>query len=258
MTDILCAKEIKKHLLNDVNIVILESVDSTNAYLKSNADSFQNNTLIIAKKQTAGHGRYERTFYSPENSGIYMSLLLKSPIPAEKSILITTAAAVAVAKTCEKLSGKKALIKWVNDIYINERKVCGILTEGALSNDNKNLKFAVLGIGINAYTPEKDFDEEIKDIAGSVFDKIKENGRNQIIAEILNEFYKYFENLDSKSFLKEYKDKSFILGRDIKVIKSGETFFAKALDIDNNFHLVVQYETGEKEALSSGEISIKI
>lgn len=256
----LSAAEIK-NFLNDniyVNITVLESVDSTNKFLKEKAvKGDKEGSVVIADSQTGGRGRFTRKFYSPSGCGIYMSILLKPEISARDAVLITAAAAVAVAEACEMVSGKKAEIKWVNDVYIDKKKVCGILTEGAIKPDGY-FDFAVLGIGINAFLPDGGFADEIKDIAGAVFDKKEENLRNRLIAEVINRFFVYYKELDKKTFLERYKEKSFVTGKEITVIKSEQKQKAVAIGIDDDCRLQVEYEDKSQEYLSSGEISIKL
>ena len=260
MQDILSLNGIKRYLKNsdNYNITILDSVSSTNAFLKQTAFSDNEGKVIIALSQTEGRGRFKRHFHSPENCGIYMSILLKPKIPAENAVLITAAAACAVAEAAEDLSGRKADIKWVNDVLIENKKICGILTEGSIDVNSGNLNWAVLGIGINAYLPENGYPEEIKNIAESVFDTEKEDLKNQLTANILDRFWNYYLSLEEKTFLEAYKKRSFFLGNQINVIKNDISVPAKALDIDDNCHLLVEYQNGEREYLSSGEISIKL
>lgn len=256
----LSARKIKEYLKNDtyINITVVECVDSTNKYLKEKAvGGAKEGTVVIADTQTGGRGRFTRKFYSPSGCGIYMSILLKPQIPAKDAVLITSAAAVAVAESCEALCGKKAQIKWVNDVYIEEKKVCGILTEGSIKPDG-NFDFAVLGIGINAFSPEGGFDDEIKDIAGAVFNEKTENLRNRLAAEVIDRFFDYYRDLRKKTFLDKYRERSCVTGEKINVIKNGEKIKAVALGIDNDCRLLVEYDDKTQEYLSSGEISIRL
>ena len=260
MEDIISKDGIKKHLKNSdaYNITILNTVSSTNAHLKETAFSDNEGNVIIALSQTSGRGRFSRIFHSPEGCGIYMSILLKPKMPAENAVLITAAAACAVAEASEKLSGKKADIKWVNDVLIENKKICGILTEGSIDVNSGNLNWVVLGIGINAYKPKDGYPEEIKDIAGAVFDEEKEDLRNQLTASVLDVFWDYYISLKDKTFLDSYKNRSIVLGKQISVIKNDIFLPAKALELNDNCQLLVEYKTGEREYLSSGEISIKL
>lgn len=240
-----------------VKIKYFETLPSTNAYLKENAEELFEGTVIIAGNQTAGRGRFTRKFHSPKNSGIYMSILLKPDYKGFDATLITTLAAVAVSESVEELSNKKTEIKWVNDVLIEDKKICGILTEGKIDPETLKPQFVVLGIGINAFVPEGGFDEEIKNIAGAVFDNFDEDLKNRLTASVIDRVFNYI-NCAKKDILEKYKNRLFLLGRKISVIKNDEKIPAVALDIDENFRLLVRYENGKKEYISSGEISIKL
>ena len=260
MKDILSAEKIKEKLKNpNQNIIVLDCVDSTNTCLKSPqfADADEG-TTVIAGKQTCGRGRFERRFYSPENSGIYMSILLKPLLPACEAVLITALAAVAVCEAIEALSQSKAEIKWVNDVLINRKKVCGILPEATLDIESGKLKRVILGIGINAYTPKDGFDSEIRDIAGAVFENERENLRNCLAAEIINRFFEHYTHLEQKTFLSSYIARSCVTGKQITVLSGDSRRDAVAIEIDENCRLLVEYSDSRREYLSSGEISIKI
>ena len=135
---------------------------STNDTVKAlAAEGAPEGVVVLAEAQTAGKGRMRRQFFSPDGTGIYMSILLRPKLAAEDALFITTAAAAAVADAIEAATGENAGIKWVNDVYLRGLKVCGILTEGALGLEEGNLEYAVLGIGINAIAPQNGFPEEI-------------------------------------------------------------------------------------------------
>lgn len=241
------------------NIQIEEEVTSTNSILKEWAiEGEPEGKVLIANKQTNGRGRQNRSFYSPENTGIYMSILLRPKLDINQALMITTGAAVGICRAIEEVTGASPGIKWVNDIYIQEKKICGILTEAGINLESKSLDYAILGIGINIQLPEGDFPEEIKDIAGSLFGKNSpEDTKNQLIAEILNEFYEIYQNLLSKEFLEEYKSRSILINREVSLIKVGETRKVKVIDIDKECRLVVKSEAGI-EYINSGEVSLKI
>lgn len=249
---------IKKHLNADYKITLLESTGSTNEVLKQEAKSAGEWTVVIADSQTGGRGRMTRKFYSPKNCGIYMSVLLKPTLSAEKSVLITAAAAVAVSEAIEKLGHRETKIKWVNDVFIGNKKVCGILTEGGINAETMGLDWAVLGIGINAYTPEGGFNDEIADIAGAVFENRNTGNRNRLIAEVLNRFREYYKDLETKKFFPEYKKRMLGIGSDVEVMRGGKTKKARCLGIDSECRLQVVYGDKSEEFLSSGEISVKL
>ena len=257
--DILNKEKIFEKLNNKhTEITLLETVDSTNRFLKQNSDNANEWSVVIAENQTSGRGRYTRKFYSPENCGIYMSILLKPEISADSAVLVTAAAAVAVSEAIENLSSKQTQIKWVNDIFINSKKVCGILCEGVINAKSGLIDKVILGIGINVYTPENDFDSEIKDIAGAVFDEKIPDMRNRLIAEVINRFEKYYRELKNRTFLEGYRSRSAVIGKKVTVLRGEEKIPALALGIDDNCHLEVEFEDGKREFLSSGEISKKL
>ena len=237
---------------------VYKSVTSTNTLAKEKAiQGAKEGTVIIACEQTEGRGRMGRSFYSPNSGGIYFTVILRPKLELEDSLLITTATAVAVAKAIESIANVKADIKWVNDIYINGKKVCGILTEASINFESGGLEYAVIGIGINISTDI--FPEEIKKIAGSIFlDKPTDMPISSVlVAEVLNNLSECMDTLTDKKYLEEYTKRSFLIGCQIHVIKKSETLAAKAIGIDDKARLIVEYEDRSREALSSGEVSIR-
>lgn len=261
MKDILSHEEIIKNLSvsHNINLEIFDEIDSTNIYLKDRAKKGERiGTVVISDHQTLGHGRFDRKFHSPKKCGIYMSILLKPDLPAEQGVMLTTAAAVAVSDAIASLTDLKPKIKWVNDILINGKKVCGILTEGAINTKTLKFDWAVVGIGINVYVPENNFEPDIKNIATALLKEKQENFRNKLCAEIINRIFSFCDNLKNKDFLSKYKEYSCVLNQKINVIKNNALLPATALDIDDECQLKVRYDDGKTELLNSGEISIKI
>lgn len=260
-TDVLSENGIKRYLSPQcagLSVEVHKIINSTNTKLKElAADGAPEGTVVISGEQTNGKGRLGRSFFSPSDTGVYMSLLLRPQMTADSAVRITTAAAVAVAEAIEKLSGQSAEIKWVNDIYMNGKKVCGILTEAAFSLENGGLEYAVLGIGVNAYAPEKGFPEEIKDIAGAVFTERKDDMRNKLAAEILDRFMKYYCELADNTYIDGYRDRLMWKGKKINIISGNTSTPATLSDVDKDCRLLVEYENGERSAVSSGEISIR-
>lgn len=246
--------KIKEQLDFDCDVELLETVDSTNLYLKRK-HSTHKNTLVIAKNQTAGKGRHGKSFYSDGN-GIYMSFLLNKSVPVSKVYLLTTTAAVAVAETLNALYGIDAKIKWVNDIYSNGKKLCGILCEGVFNNEGCYEK-SIIGIGINVL--KSLFPADISDIAISLEDVVPDAkiDRNLIITSIVNRFYQLI-NYNEKKLVERYKALSLMLDKTITVISVDGNYVAKVIDIDSTAQLIIQKPNGEIIALNSGEISIKI
>ncbi len=262
MIDIINSEKIfeflSDELKNIIEIQVLEKATSTNTLVKELASKKNEWFVIVAGEQTAGRGRMGRSFFSPGASGVYMSVLLKPEIKPEDAVQITTAAAVSVCKALKDLGVSDSVIKWVNDIYIGSRKVCGILTESSFNPRSGMLDFAVLGVGINIYESEEGFPDEIKNIAGAVFAQSKENLRNKFIAGFLNAFFNFYNELSLKTHLKEYKEKNFVLGKEISIIQGEKTETAIATDIDENCNLIARFSDGNVKKLYSGEISVRI
>lgn len=237
---------------------VRQTVTSTNTLAKEQAAlGAKEGTVIIACEQTQGRGRMGRTFYSPNDTGIYFSIILRPNLNLEDSLLITTAAAVAVSKAIESIANVKADIKWVNDIFVGDKKVCGILTEASLNFESGGLEYAVVGIGINIET--KVFPEDVILTAGSIFEHKPADApiTSILVAEILNNLAEYITSLTDKKYLEEYRSRSFLLGQDILVLKGKERITAKAITIDEKARLVVEYEDKTREALVSGEVSVR-
>lgn len=237
----------------------LKETDSTNRYLKELAASGEKEgTIVVANRQSAGRGRLGRSFFSPEEKGIYMSVLLRPEIELDRAVLITSMAAVAVARAVERVSGIPAQIKWVNDIFLNKKKVCGILTEAGIDAENGRLEYAVLGIGVNVGKME--FPEELKEIATSVSNECGyEVVKEVLIEEILKELELWYPTLWDGSFLEESRRKSILLGKKILVMDSSVpegAYSAKAVDLDGLGHLLIERE-GKLETLNSGEVSVR-
>lgn len=237
---------------------VYDSVSSTNTMLKERADTLPEWAVIISGSQTAGRGRIGRSFYSPSDTGIYLSVLLRPSLPASEAVRITTAAAVAACRAIEECTEAVPKIKWVNDVFVDGKKVCGILTEGSLNMETGGLDWAVMGIGLNVYKPEGGFPEEIRQVAGAIAQQRKKNLRNMLAASFLRQFYGICSNLPATDFAEEYQKRSFLQGKEVLVLRGETAVPARVLEIDDDCRLVVQYENGSQEALSSGEVSIRL
>ncbi|MGL4606024.1 MAG: biotin--[acetyl-CoA-carboxylase] ligase [Eubacteriaceae bacterium] len=244
----------------EIEIFAYKTVGSTNQVAKKKAvEGATHGTLIFGECQTEGRGRLGRSFFSPEETGVYMSLVLRPEIQAKDGVLITTAASVAVARAIEKVTGKKMGIKWVNDLYYKNKKVAGILTEAVTTFESDVVESIILGIGINFRTPTEAIPEEIKEKAGALYSQ-KPQGviRNQLIGEVTNQILSMSENLKVEDFMKEYREKSIVLGKEIRVRKKDGWIKATAVDITEEGGLVIETQTRKQEILSSGEISIQL
>ena len=252
----------------EIEIETHKSVDSTNNYLKQLADKGERRQFVcISEEQTAGKGRRGRSFFSPKNTGIYISFLLFPKVDISEASMYTTIAATASAKAIEKVSGLKADIKWVNDIYMRGKKVTGILTEASTSIEDGSLDYVIVGIGINLYEPSGGFPDEIKDVAGAVFTGKNqiENLRNNIAAELIIQFMNYVKDgLSGANFLKEYEKRLFVIGKDVRLLTpdhekiSDDDVTVHVLGINEKCHLHVRFEDGHEEYLSGGEISVRV
>lgn len=252
------AKEISQYLADpSLQVEVYDCVSSTNTLAKQRGlDHGPEGLVIAAASQSAGRGRMGRSFFSPDQTGVYFSLLLRPALSPQDSLLITTAAAVACARALERISGRPAAIKWVNDIYMEGRKVCGILAESCFTG-GPHADFVVLGIGINLYSPKGGFPTDISLKAGSVLQEQSEDLRSFLVAEVINQFLPLYECIENRAYLEEYRSRSLLTGKPITVIKSAQMLPAIALSIEDDLSLLVRYEDGTTEALSSGDVSIR-
>lgn len=262
--DVLSLSELEPYLSTSFigrSIIYLDSTSSTNTYAKQTAEKpFKEGTVIIAEEQTAGKGRLGRQWVSPNGKGIWMSILLKPDVLPADAPKLTIAAAYAVVKALWSCCRLEAGIKWPNDIVAGGRKLCGILTE--MSAEGDEIKSVVIGIGINANLDKEDFGPEVSGMATSI--KLETGGavsRKALIAEVLNEFEKVYEAFSEegsiKSFLPEYKAKSAVLGKEIRVIGKREEITGLAVDISEEGHLVVRLGDGILKEIMSGEVSVR-
>ncbi|MEE1078765.1 MAG: biotin--[acetyl-CoA-carboxylase] ligase [Agathobacter sp.] len=260
-TDIISVQGIQKYLSKenaDLNIEVLQSTGSTNTYIKEKANEVADGYVVVANEQTNGRGRFGRAFYSPAGSGFYLSILLRpSQYTAEKAVRLTTQAAVAMCEAIEEVANVDAKIKWVNDIFVNGRKVCGILTEASFDLESGFLEYAVVGVGLNVYSPDGDFPEELKEIAGCILGDSNTDAKNRLIGSFLNRFLAYYSASNQDEYVKKYRARSFLIGKSITVISGNEQKTAVAYGMDDECHLLVRYEDGQEEALAHGEVSVR-
>lgn len=228
-----------------------DSIDSTNNQAKRIVNEGNNKTLlVVADMQTAGRGRQGKSFYSPAKTGIYMTLALHPMVEMENAVTATTAASVAVCRAIESLTDKTPQIKWVNDVYVDDKKICGILTEAITDFETQTVTSLIIGIGANIKTT--DFPDDV-DNATSLDAPVK---RADLICAIANELNK-INNSPYSEFIEYYREHSLIIGKDINVIKGDRTQRARALGIDDKGGLEIEYQNGEKAVLRSGEVSIR-
>ena len=259
--DTLSEQRINSELTTTVigrQLKILPSVHSTNQYLKEiDSEDAENGFVVIANEQTQGRGRRKRTFVSARDSGIYISLLLKLNGRRHDIRLLTVCAAVAVSKAIERVCKMNAEIKWVNDVYCNGKKICGILTEAIISGELQELSTVIVGIGINTGKVPS----EIREIATSIREETGICGiRNTLIAEVLNQFESVYTDYTSNGKISDimqyYESKLFIKGQQVLVVGLEDEYVASVLGIDNTGALIVKNGTGDIQHIVTGEIKL--
>lgn len=260
MGDLLNEAGVQQHLRHSgLKLKIYPVISSTNTVLKQMAeDGAEEGTVLLAEEQTAGRGRMNRRFYSPPGTGLYISLLLRPKMPAAEAARLTVCAAVAVAEAVEELTGRRAGIKWVNDVLLDGKKVCGILTEGSVNMETGMLNYAVVGIGINITPPEGGFPQEIQEIAGAVCEEVIPGFRSRLAALLLDKLMGLYEQFPEQDCYEAYKSRSCLLGKEISILSPGaEPVPATAVDILPDFSLLVRLKDGTVQALNSGEVSVR-
>ena len=235
------------------NIIYYKTTDSTNLQAKIHFNE-PDGTVFISEHQTEGRGRLSRSWHSLPNTGIYMSILLKpEPLPLNISA-ITLILGLSAAVSIEKISNSPVFIKWPNDIVINSKKVCGILTELT----GKKNSYIVAGIGINVNTPN--FPESLKETATSIdLENNMQIDREALFSELLHEFeknYKIFLKKGFGAFRDEYEKKCITLNRELEIITPLESYKAKGVSIDTSGALMIEKD-GEIKSISSGEVSVR-
>ncbi len=266
--DVLSEQQITQELIQQhhpINWVIqtMESTTSTNDLAKLYAN--QNSTtpaIFISEEQTAGRGRLGRKFVSPSKTGLYISLCLFPTIALEDLSLITCATAVACVETIEQLTGKSLNIKWVNDLFYQDKKVGGILTEVISDFESQQVQALIVGMGINLIENPQSFPEELHSIVGSIFSSKTEYdnssfNRNHFIAQFLEKWTFYYQNLSKRDFIESYKEHSNVIGKFVNIFEGNQTYSAYAKDIDENGHLIIEKQDNTLHSLSYGEVSIR-
>lgn len=258
MGDILSAQAVQGRLTCPYRVTVTDETASTNADVKALAETGEEaGYVLIANRQTRGRGRMGKTFHSPEGTGLYLSLLLRPRCPASEAVFITIVAAVAAARAIKEVFSLDAGIKWVNDLYVQGRKVCGILTESSVDFSAGQLEYAVCGIGFNVFLPPGGFPEELKEIAGVLSDSYDKTARCRLAAAFLNEFYRSMGE-DRSSVLAEYRRRSILIGKTVISPAGAFEGSAEVLGIDDSAGLVVRLSDGTEKVLSSGEVSVRI
>lgn len=244
-------------LADCIEVEVLPECTSTNLMLKEQASALPTWHTLIALQQTQGRGRLGRSFYSPAETGLYMSILLRPTCQPQDVPLITAAAAVAVCRALERMGSDRAEIKWVNDVFIHGKKVCGILAESNFLRPAK-LEYVILGIGINIFPPSGGFPPDLAQAAGAVFPSGGKDLRARLAALILRELYVLCTALPERNFVQEYRQRSFLIGAPVNVLSASSSRYATVIDIDDRCRLRVRYDDGTEESLFSGEVSIRL
>lgn len=274
MNEILTKESLKKYLPDSRLglITVYDTIDSTNMELERRINGdIQNGTIVMANEQTLGKGRNGRTFDSPAGSGIYLSYLFKpggklqQEIAKNKSSIIwaslTSWTAVAVSSAIERVCGIRPGIKWVNDLYINGKKICGILTQLKTGGRNMDEFHIIIGIGINVNEQYVDFPSEYRPLAGSLLTETrKEVSRTMLSAYMVGELDKMIEAWprEKSRFYKAYTENSLVIGKKVR-LKKGEDFEeALAIGIDEDFALLILDSRGNERKVLSGDVTLRL
>ena len=242
----------------EVYLKLYQETDSTNRAAKQAAIAGESGhgSVILACGQSCGRGRRGRSFYSPSQAGLYLSVILQPQGNLRESLLLTTEAAVAVYKAVRKITGIELDIKWVNDLYYKGKKVCGILTEAITDFESGEIQYAVVGIGLNLYEEEGGYPPELREIAGGLYRNQREAegvNRNRLAAEIVNCLLDETREL---KLLPEYLDRNMIPGHRIQILDGQQSRSAYAVAICQDGRLKVREEDGSETLLAYGEISV--
>ncbi len=235
-------------------IAVFDTVTSTNTVARDLSDG--DCAIVTADNQTAGKGRQGRSFYSPTQNGVYMSIIHREDA-LQAVPLITTYTATVVRRAIAVVTGKSPSIKWVNDLLLDSRKVCGILVEGTADGKNVSSRVAIVGIGINLYP--SDYPSDIRHKAGAVIADSQpiSHQRERLIAEVASQFYSGLDSLRDGTFMEEYRRHSIVIGKEVSFTLGGEDMLGKAVSIGEDGALTVLLTDGKELTLSSGEVSIQ-
>lgn len=234
----------------------VEECGSTNTCLKEHAGTLPEGFVLIARRQSAGRGRLGRSFFSPDATGLYISVLLRPALSPADAALLTPAAAVAAARAVDGCFGVEARIKWVNDLYLHGKKVCGILAESSYGGGSSPA-YTVLGAGFNIAPPEGGFPADIAKVAGAITQKAAPGDRERLASWFLRELYGLYAALPATPFYEEYRSRNFIPGLDVTVLSPDGAYPAHAEEILPDFSLAVRLPDGTRRALAAGEVSLR-
>lgn len=240
----------------EVKVQVFREISSTSLIMKQMAleSKLPQGSIVVANEQMKGKGRKGRDFYSPKNSGLYLSVLLYPDKTVRESLELTAKAAVAVCRAVEKCCKISLKIKWVNDLYLKEKKVCGILTEAVTDLETGDIEFVVIGIGLNLKSPKEGFPGELQQKAGAILSAGETVDRNWLAATIVNELLK---ETDKKGIPQEYIRNNLVPGRTICLVQGTDRRIVKAEEILPDGRLLIQTEQGREEILSGADVSLE-
>ena len=242
-------------------VTVYDAVTSTNDLLRDAAAAgAPEGTVIIARQQTAGRGRQGRAFFSPPDTGLYLSMLLRPELCAETVLAVTPMGAVAAAKAAEACTGQRVQIKWVNDLLLNGKKICGILAESQFSAQTGKPDYIVLGIGFDLLEPPCGYPPALREIAGALFPHGTDPQAAFLdcAAALISALDEEYAGLAEKRYLAAYRERLCVLHRPVIVMENGTERRAEALAVDDDLRLLVRYEDGTKQWRSTGEIRIRM
>lgn len=257
--DLLTAERIRSFLGEHPwreKLQVLSTVDSTNNYLKTLASGgAPHGTVAVADCQTGGRGRMGRSFDSAAGAGVYLSVLLRPACPPAELMTLTAQAAVAAARAVESVCGAAVGIKWVNDLVLSGRKICGILTELSLEAESGLVNYAVVGVGVNCSRRREDFPPELRQTAGSI---LSQTGRRVDRCALAAALIRALSALPELDWREDYRSRCLNLGRAVQLLRPGlEPVPALALDVGPRAELLVRLSDGSEQAVNAGEVSVR-
>lgn len=231
---------------------VFDEIDSTNNEAKRMAlDGIDSPVLIAADRQTAGRGRMGRSFYSPAKTGVYFSILYRLHTPLQGIVSVTGAVAVSVMRAIRRVTGRQTAIKWVNDLYLDEKKVCGILCEAVTVG---NVTHLIVGVGINLST--ESFPDGLEARAGSLC--VDRDLRTELIAEVWLSLLPSLNDPSDRTWLDDYRTHSCVIGKEIAWTVGETTHHGVAIGINEDGELLAEREDGQTEVLRTGEITLRV
>lgn len=258
--DALCREQIVKGLARlpwAQQLRVEQTVDSTNRLARRLAEEgCPSGTAVLADRQTAGRGRLGRSFYSPGGEGLYLSVVLRPKEPADKLMQLTALAAVAACDAVENVCGVRPQIKWTNDLVLGGKKLAGILTELSVAPEDRRVRYAIVGIGVNVH--QTAFPDEISDTATSLkLHTDRDHSRNELAAALLRSFFRMDGLRDIGAEMKRYAENCITVGRRVQLVRADTRTEALALAVQPDGSLLVRYDDGTEQSVFCGEVSVR-